>query len=292
MKRIISVSRRTDIPAFYGTWFMNRLRQGKAGYKHPYSREESILSLLPEDVVCFVFWSKNFIHFTGDLKEIKQMGFNFYFNYTITGLPGFFEPGIPEKTGILENMKLLSDTYSPETINWRYDPIIISNKTDAAYHIEQFRKMAVFLRGYVKRCYFSFMTLYHKIEQNIHDLEQSNHLYVNNPALEDKIRLVNILSEIADNNNMTLYSCCDIHLVDEKIKKAHCIDGELIQSLFSIKDFNFESGATRKNCGCTKSSDIGVYDSCPHECLYCYANTNWENVHRNHTQHDPCSLFL
>ena len=31
MKRIISVSRRTDIPAFYGDWFMRRLREGFAG---------------------------------------------------------------------------------------------------------------------------------------------------------------------------------------------------------------------------------------------------------------------
>jgi hypothetical protein len=35
--RIISVSRRTDIPAFYAPWFLNRLREGFAGYVNPFA---------------------------------------------------------------------------------------------------------------------------------------------------------------------------------------------------------------------------------------------------------------
>lgn len=292
MKSIVSVSRRTDIPAFYGNWFKNRLDQGYAGYIHPYSMEKFVLPLTPDTVVCFVFWSKNFLPFTEYLAETRLKGFHFYFNYTITGLPECFEPNLPEKNRLLDNMKLLSDTYSPETINWRYDPVIISNKTDASYHIHQFKTMAALLKGYVKRCYFSFMQSYNKIKTTIQGLEKTHDLFVVDPPVEEKIKLVSALQDIADENGMTLYSCCDTRLVNERIKIAHCIDGELIQKLFSVKDFPFEPGPTRKSCGCTKSYDIGIYDSCPHGCLYCYANTAPDIVHRTYTHHDPLSPFL
>jgi len=120
MKRIISVSRRTDIPAFYGDWFMNRLYEGFAGVVHPFGGQRYIVPLKPEDVVCFVFWSKNFTPFLKHLKTIENMGYKFYFNYTITGLPSVFESNV-EKQAAIESLKHLSKTYSPKHINWRFD---------------------------------------------------------------------------------------------------------------------------------------------------------------------------
>ena len=73
MKRIISVSRRTDIPAFYGDWFMRRLEEGFAGVVNPFDGRKYIVSLKPEDVVCFVFWSKNFSPFLENLEAIEDM---------------------------------------------------------------------------------------------------------------------------------------------------------------------------------------------------------------------------
>lgn len=55
MKQIISVSRRTDVPAFYGRWFMGRVREGFAGVVHPFGGKRYVVSLTPEDVACFVF---------------------------------------------------------------------------------------------------------------------------------------------------------------------------------------------------------------------------------------------
>lgn len=37
---IVSVSRRTDIPAFYSEWFMNRVRIGHLTVFHPYTKKE------------------------------------------------------------------------------------------------------------------------------------------------------------------------------------------------------------------------------------------------------------
>ena len=97
MKKIISVSRRTDIPAFYGDWFMNRLKEGFVGYINPFGGQKYIVSLKPEDVICFVFWSKNYEPFIEKLKIIEDMDYKFYFNYTITGLPNIFECNLVEK---------------------------------------------------------------------------------------------------------------------------------------------------------------------------------------------------
>jgi len=134
MKRIISVSRRTDIPAFYGDWFMNRLKEGFAGVVNPFGGQKYIVSLKPEDVRCFVFWSKNFTPFFENLKVIESLGYKFYFNYTVTGLPNIFERNL-DKESAVETLKQLSRIYSPRHINWRFDPIIISNICDRNFFI-------------------------------------------------------------------------------------------------------------------------------------------------------------
>ena len=37
----------------------------------------------------------------------------------------------------------------------------------------------------------------------------------------------------------------------------------------------------RTACGCIPSKDIGAYDSCPHFCVYCYANRSEQAVRAN-----------
>lgn len=50
--------------------------------------------------------------------------------------------------------------------------------------------------------------------------------------------------------------------------------------------------ATREGCDCPLGNDIGVYNTCYHGCVYCYANYNQETVKENIKRHNPKSPFL
>jgi hypothetical protein len=48
----------------------------------------------------------------------------------------------------------------------------------------------------------------------------------------------------------------------------------------------------RSACNCLLGNDIGMYHTCSHGCVYCYANENRETVRRTVALHDPNSPFL
>jgi hypothetical protein len=291
MKKIISVSRRTDIPAFYGLWFMNRIAEGFTGVVNPYGGKKYIVSLKPENVSCFVFWSKNFTPFIENLDILDKLGFKFYFNYTVTGLPEIFESNV-DKQSAINTLKYLSKTYSPAHINWRFDPIIISSICDGNYFIERFKEVVTEFAGLVERCYISFVTEYNKVLVNFDELEKSSGIKIEYPDIDFKISLANELSDIAAGHGIQLYSCCCDYLINEKVQKAHCIDGSIIEKLFYPEGFAYKEKHTRQECGCTKSYDIGTYNTCPHGCVYCYANTNKGRAKNSFQGHDVNSAFL
>jgi hypothetical protein len=291
MKKIISVSRRTDIPAFYGDWFMGRLAEGFVGVVHPFGGQKYIVSLKPEDVVCFVFWSKNFSPFLENLRNMETMDYNFYFNYTITALQTVFESNV-EKQAAIESLKQLSKTYSPKHINWRFDPIVISSISDRDFYFSAFEELASELAGYVDRCYFSFVARYGKVIRNFAEFEKAHGLEIFDCSGDFKIEMANELAAIAACHGIRMFSCCGDYLVSNKINKAHCINGWIIEDLFFPEGFSYKTKPTRDECGCTESTDIGTYDTCPHGCVYCYANTNKGRACKAFRNHDKTSAFL
>lgn len=279
---IISVSRRTDIPCFYSEWFMDKLKKGVVGFINPFNNEKSLVSLKPEDAKYFVFWSKNFIPFAKYLNDIAQMGFKFYFNYTINNYSNFFEKNLPSISSLIDNLKFLSDSFSPLSINWRYDPIIICKMMDFNFHKKNFESLCKKLTGYVKRCYFSYVTLYPKVLRKFNLVK----LELFKIEKEERISFANELALIAESYGIKLFSCCGSYLVQGKIQKASCIDSGVLKELFN-EEKKYKKLATRKECNCVESIDIGVYDSCNHNCLYCYANTKNKILNYN-----TSSLFL
>lgn len=266
---IISASRRTDIPAFYGNWFWEKIKQNKVNFRNPFSGKISEVSLKLEDVGAIIFWTKNCIPFTKYLIALHNIGYNFYIHYTITGLSKKFEKQSPDTDVTVDNFIRLSDKFGPNRILWRYDPIIITEEMDSDYHKKTFYNIAKKLKGKTDSCYFSFVMMYNKVKNRFF----KNGIKLPDVSAESKIKLACEISFIAGEFGITLYSCCGDFLVSGNIKKAHCIDGELINKLFPDADVQVKPNPTREQCGCTDSKDIGTYNSCKNKCVYCYANS-------------------
>ena len=60
---VISASRRTDIPALYGEWFIERLKAGYCMVQLPYGGGLKRVALDVDSVRAFVLWSKDFHSF-------------------------------------------------------------------------------------------------------------------------------------------------------------------------------------------------------------------------------------
>ena len=292
MSRIISVSRRTDIPAFYPDWFERRLEQGFAGWENPFGGQRYLVSLRREDVLAFVFWSKNYRPFLPVLQKIKELQYPVVLNYTITGLPQEFESRLVPTEDSIESLRELSSMYSPEHINWRYDPIVLSSVTPLEDHVQRFKALCNQLEGYVKRCYFSYAVKYGKVARNFKRFEAKRQVSFNDATDEERISLANKLSAIAADHGIGMFTCCGDYLIGGNIKKARCIDGQTISYLYYDGSWNGVKSPTRKECGCTKSTDIGKYDTCLHGCVYCYANINKEKAAAIYKNHDPEAAFL
>jgi hypothetical protein len=144
----------------------------------------------------------------------------------------------------------------------------------------------------VKRCYFSFVVEYEKVKRNFTELAKQEGVKIIDCGDDFEIELANELAEIAGRYGIEMFSCCGDYLIGGKIKKAHCVDGSIIEQLCSPSGFLYCDKPTRKECGCTESVDIGAYDTCSHGCVYCYANANKRRAFEAVAGHDIDSAFL
>jgi hypothetical protein len=280
---IISASRRSDIPAFYTDWLMNRLRAGFVRYLNPFSGEVYTVSLEPEDVHSIVFWSKHYGPLLPHLDELEQRGYRFYCHYTVTGAPRALEPRVPGWEKAVDVFRQLAEHIGPRRVLWRFDPILFTDELDATFYVERFREIATALSGATERCYFSFAVFYGKVARR---LGEAGVCYFD-PPLEKRLSLVEAMAGIADECGITLHACCQDALVGGRVQKAHCVDGDLLAELFPDRPHVTKFNPTRKECGCVASRDIGVYDTCPFGCVYCYANQSREAALKRFKTHDP-----
>lgn len=286
---IISASRRTDIPTYYSTWFMNRVREGYVCARNPMNAHQvSRISLSPEVVDGIVFWTKNPLPMLGKLRELDERGYMYYFQFTLNSYATDVERNVPSKEQVVvPAFQRLADAIGPERVIWRYDPILLSDTYTVEHHIRYFEKLAKRLSPYTRQCTISFLDLYRNTEKNLAPLGLRPF------PVETQDRLAGEIAAIAHGCGLRVETCAEgIDLARHGIEHARCIDDRLFARLLRCPLKLQKDKNQRLECGCAESIDIGAYNTCRNGCRYCYANFNEGAVHTNSEKHDPASPLL
>jgi DNA repair photolyase len=274
MAQIISASRRTDVPAFHSAWFRGILDAGFVNLPNPYNKTQiSKISLRPEDLDAIVFWTKNPAPIFVQLCAIERVCERFYFQFTLNDYPPELEPGLPSLDERCASFEKLSLRLGPERVIWRYDPIIISNNTDHAYHLAKFGALCERLAPHTRRVMISLVDYYRKTVRNLRPLREAGYEFKidADSSLETRDLLAE-LARTAAKNQIEIQSCAeDQGFSDIGIPPGACIDGELIEHLFGLGKTWKKDPGQRKHCLCSQSRDIGSFGTCDHACPYCYA---------------------
>ena len=320
---IISASRSTDIPAFYAKWFFNRLGKGYCAWYNPFNQQKMYISF--ERCRVIVFWTKNPTPIIPYLPELDKRGIHYYFQVTLNDyVKEGFEPNVPSVEERVETFKKLSSIIGKEKVIWRFDPLIITPNIGPRELLTRIWYIGNQLKGYTDKLVFSFVDVkaYRKVQNNLvketmfftkEDVEnaEANHA--------QRIEIVEGLKKIREawhkeNWDVKMATCAeDIDLEAYGIEHNRCIDGELMKRIFADdkelvyylhtlkwpekdmfgeippipnKTKNVKDAGQRKICGCMVSKDIGMYNTCRHFCVYCYANTSKEAVLRNKDKHN------
>ena len=320
---IISASRSTDIPAFYAQWFFNRLAKGYCAWYNPFNRQKMYVSFANCKVV--VFWTKNPAPVLPYLHLLDERRIHCYFQVTLNDYEREgFEPGLPPLEERIEMFRQLSDRIGHERVIWRFDPLILTRELTPRRLLNRIWKMGNALKGYTDKLVFSFVDVkaYRKVQNKLvkeTSCFSRENVQTAEPDSLQRQELVTGLAKLrdawhAEEWKLALATCAeDIDLEAYGIEHNSCIDRDLMMRLFADdeelmyylcygqlperdmfgqlvlkkeKDVKlFKDKGQRSACGCMMSKDIGMYDTCRHFCVYCYANTSQECVRRNVVKH-------
>jgi len=285
---IISASRRTDIPAFYSKWFMNRIEARFCEVPNPFNPAQvSRVSLCPEEVDALVFWTRNAAPLFPRLKELNARGYRYYFLYTLLDYPELLEPRAAPVETRIESFRQLANVIGPDRVIWRYDPIVVSTITPVGFHKEAFSRIASSIERATKRCIISFVDLYRKLDKRLRWLSEHG-CTLSEPHEEEAAELAAFIAACARRHGMRVTTCTEnLDLTPWGISPGKCIDNDYLASVFGIAASAEKDPAQRPACGCVVSRDIGCYDTCVHGCRYCYATSNESKAEERFKTHDP-----
>lgn len=281
---IIQTGLRTDIPAFYSQWFANRIKAGYVLARNPYNPTHVTRYELSPDVVDLIgFCTKNPAPMLPYMDLLKPYGQYWY--VTITPYGREIEPNVPSKAQVIRAFQQLSSIVGIDSIGWRYDPILLSERYSLQFHIDVFEQMASALRGYTRTCVISFIDLYQKVRRNFPEAREV--------AREDRIELGKAFAEIGKRYQMTIKACAEgDELAPFGIDCSGCMTIATYERALHAHLNAPKQKSARSECGCYLSCDIGSYHTCGHLCRYCYANGNERTVRENMQRHDPDSPML
>jgi DNA repair photolyase len=313
---IVSASRSTDIPAFYASWLVNRIRRGHVVWYNPFNRQPIYISFRETRVI--VFWTKNPGPLLPYLPELDARGIRYYFQYTLNDYEKEgFEPDVPPLDERVESFRQLSGLIGKERVIWRFDPLIVAPGVTPRDLLKKIWDLGNRLKGLTEKLVFSFVDVnaYRKVQNNL----VKENVVNAEPGREQMEEIAEGLSKIRERWRsggweVALATCAEgIDLERYGIEHNRCVDSELIKRLFSQdgdlmyylsrgrlpdsptlfadeiaippRPVNLKDKGQRKACGCMISKDIGMYNTCRHHCVYCYANSSKAAVEKNRSLH-------
>lgn len=317
---IISASRSTDIPAFYAKWFINRLRAGYCVWYNPFNQKPTYVSFQNCKVVVFWTKNPRpllpLLHELDNrgIHYYFQFTLNNYDNER-------FEPNVPSVEQRVQTFRQLSETVGKERVIWRFDPLIVTPQLTPRDLLIKVWNLGNKLKGLTDKLIFSFIDIngYRKVQNNL--VKETNQFSKDTIAdAEFTSEQMNEIADglakcrdrwMSEGWSIELATCGEnIDLDKYGIAHNRCIDGELMKRLWaddkellyylnygelpdkdSLFGMDFSRPALspekmkdkgqRKVCGCMMSKDIGMYNTCNHLCVYCYANTSRAAVQKN-----------
>ena len=292
---ILSASRATDVPAFYADWFMNRLRAGWFGWTNPFNpRQTQKVSMAKTRAI--VFWSKHPAGLLPHLDELDRRGLHYYFQYTLNDYEAEgWEPHLPPLKERLALFRRLAARLGPERVVWRLDPLLLAAGVGVPELLAKAGRLLAALGGCTRKLVFSFADLapYPAVRRNLARAGLAAREFTRAEMRE----FASGLAELNRAYGLALATCAEeVDLAEFGIAHNRCVDGEMLARLWpedaALLEF-LGTRAARKDrgqrpaCGCLASKDIGRYRTCPHLCVYCYANHSCAAVARNFRAHRP-----
>ena len=267
MRKIISASRRTDIPAHYLPWLIEGIKAGEAKVTLPGGKRVISVTLNPDDIHTIVFWSKDYGMFLEHASHFEP--YHKYFLFTINDCP-LWEPNVPPLETRLIQLRTLVKLFGADHTGWRFDPIVFwdGGQLDNLGSFERILDYAASLG--LTSCRFSFATFYGKVLRRMRNYG----LDIYDPPLRRKMDVAADMAAKAQERGIVMRSCCQPEfLVIDNVEASSCIDGRELARLKGEQCSVARDRSQREHCGCVKSTDIGSYwMKCPHGCRYCYAN--------------------
>lgn len=279
---IISASYKTDIPAFYGAWFRERLAQGHAVVRNPWGGGDFTVRLDAASAEGFVFWTRNAAPFLDTLEMLRAEDRPFVVQVTATGYPRALERSVIDRDRSVAQIRELSRRFGRRAVVWRYDPVLITEATPPAFHRAAMAGFARELAGHVDEVVLSFAHAYRKTRLN---LDRAG-LAWSDPADAEKSALLSDLAAIAAEAGIRPTLCAQPDLLTRELEPAACIDAGRLSDVAG-REIGAKVKGNRPGCLCAASRDIGAYDTCPHGCVYCYAVSKPQAAKLAHGHHDP-----
>jgi DNA repair photolyase len=289
---IISASRATDIPAFYSDWLVNRIERGYVEWMNPFNGVPLYVSFRKTRL--FVFWTKNPKPMFQNLDFFDNRKLNYYFQFTLNDYDDEgYEPGVPKVKDRIETFIRLSERLGKDRVIWRFDPLILTKKVSVKSLLAKVQHIGETLASYTEQFVFSFADIesYWKVAKNL----AKAGIHAREFTLGEMHEFASGIQELNKNWNLKLGTCAEkVDLDTYGIEHNQCVDDWLLIRSFSHdpklmaflgyeidifgnlvpvgKKRRLGDAGQRKACGCMISKDIGAYNTCPHLCVYCYAN--------------------